>query len=605
MSNSTAQFSSLHFTFVRFFKTTVRRGYWILPVLLYLFSVLNSPTVEGIDLFPFPDAQEYALLAERLASGEPPLLGIGLHDYPSRYPLSFPLVLAPFVALGMGINQLYWISILFGVGIAALMTRTGHWMLGSRWIGAVAACFWALHPQTMDISTVVMSENAILFGFFLSLGLARPWLSNRPHVPGRFPILRALAAGMLVGWLTLMKAPFVYWALTLTILLLFDGSRSRRWGPVVALVLGGGLCYFADGLYRVWAFGDWEFNGYQYWHPNIYGDFGRIFNLDYLLTPYSPSSLGGNLVYYGRMVAGLTHDFYAPYMGVSAFAALICLAWPWRRGRPNWRVTGLMTGWALVGITFCGTYFFQSQRFPYLWIPLIDGLVAWGLIRGPLWKPLRRFRLPMTRIRLCRLAQIVGVFVIFILLRGEYRRVHAMHHLSPAHDEFPLAHQIRGMLETVPEEAWIFTNFQAPLVEHYRPSAGPTGGIYVYFIDAPLMNGHLFGIWSFNLTPVRLRPQYMTWLDTIPDAWRDGPTLLIGPSGEWMLTPGEVDQIWQRPVYFLVYQPPVIQLSGVYWRDEIKPTLERRLRLKPIQRRQNLTLYLVENRPRRELQPIP
>ena len=402
----------------------------MVPCLVYLWAVGGARHQDGSDLLPAPDAEEYALLAGRLAHFQAPLIPIGVYDYPARYSLAYPALLAPAAALLRFDVTRYWLAAaFFGLVAVGLMARAGAWMLGSRLAGGMAATFFALHPQTVAAATCVMSETGILMIFFLMLELARPWLTSaredrkktgggdgdllgretvetvsgiRPsatprinpganekelipvHAPIGPGILRAGALGLALGWLTLAKAPFAYWAVALAGLAMARAliTRNRRaWGAFAALAGAGLACALGDLLYRRWALGAWSMNGYQFWAPQYYKEFLKTFNVSYFFEPASFYSTTGSLAYYGRMLLGLSDDFYGRYMAPVAAAALVALAWPGRGGQPSARVVLLMTGWAAVGALFCGLYFYQDVRFPQLWVPLMDWLVAWGLVR--------------------------------------------------------------------------------------------------------------------------------------------------------------------------------------------------------------------------------
>lgn len=570
-------------------KPLLRHAAWVLPCLLYLWGVLGAPHLAGRELLDFPDAEEYALLATRLAHGLPPVLEIGMQTYPSRYPLTVPLLMTPVAWLtGSDLTRMWWGSLLFGLLATALMARTGTWLLGSRWAGGLAAAFWALHPETVKLGTMAMSETGLTLMFLLMLAAARPWLDPSRRAGG---VGRALLLGLLLGWLTLTKAPFAYWALALSALAIARGASERRWGPPIALAAAGLACLAADLVYRHWAFGDWRMNGYRYWFPAVYGELGRIFNPQYLWRPWLPGETEGNLAYYGRRVLGRTDDFYAVYMALAAAGATLCILWPGRRGRPHGRIVGLMAGWAAVGVLFCGLYFFQSQRFAHLWMPVVDWLVAWGLVCGPRWTALRRGW--AGRLRLHRVARVMALLAILVLLRGELLRVRGYYHLANHTDRQRTAFvdQIRPMLDRVGPGQWLLTNYQLPLVDAWRPQAGPTVALNANPVDGFLMNSHVSAIWSFGLEPHGRRAAWNQWLTAVPEAWRAGPTLWIGPDEAFVLEPAARRALLSQPFYLLVVQPPFFPSVERDFETVLRPMLAAEWSLEPIQSSRDVTLY--------------
>lgn len=545
-----------------------RSLFWVIPGLIYLYAVGQASHGDGKDLWPAPDAQEYALLANRLAHFELPLIPIGLHDYPSRYSLAYPLLLTPFAWLfRFDITHYLWASAFFGLLAVVLIARTGRWILGSRLAGGLAAAFWALHPQTVWAATHNMSETAMTMVFFLTLGLARPWIDLHRREDGTArTIWRAGLLGLAIGWLTLAKAPFVYWALVLAILIAVRATGRRRHAPVAAFILTGLACAAADAIYRRWAFGAWGLNGYAYWYPPVYNEILSTFHWKYFWTPWSVTSPSGNLILYSKMILGLTNEFYSPFMGIAAIASLACLVWPWRRGRPGWILVGTMAGWGVVGFCFCGLYFYPSVRFPQLWIPLVDLLVAWGLVWVPFWRPFRQ-------VRVVRWARLLALGVAVLLVRGEYRRIS----WNTDHSTVPYVKILRPMLKKVPKGAWLFTNYELPLVAQYRVKPGPTGALHSYLLDCGWMNVHLFTIDTFGLQPRRLRPEAREWLRKIPAAWENGPTELIGLDRAWRLTREERSQIFKRTAWLLVVSPPYSPATGRYFEQVILPLLKQDL----------------------------
>jgi hypothetical protein len=572
---------------------------WLIPCLLYLWAVLPTSDAYGREVMDFPDATEYALLADRIAHGRSPLIPVGAQLYPSRYPLVFPLLLTPFAWIfHSDLRLFFWASAVFGLIAVVSIARVGAWMLGSRWAGGLAAALWALHPQTVIASTMTMSETAVTMMFFFALALARPLLQPRAgETPDSTPaigVARALALGLVLGWLTLAKSPFIYWVAAFAAMAFFDARDRRRWGAFTALVGAGLACCVADMLYRRWAFGVWGMNGYRFWEPAIYGDLGRIFNPAYLTTHWLSATEDGNIVYYGRMLLGRTGEFYSPYMPVCLALAAVGAIWSLRRGRPTRPVVALMAGWAVIGALFCGFYFFPTPRFLLIWMPVADLLAAWGLMQMPFWGPLRRRRFLGTR--LSTWGRGFALFAIFVLARGELLRVRGYLHLPqhPGHVHGATTDRIVPLLDRVPDGAWLLTNYQLPIVDALRPHPGPTAALDTWRPDNYLMSGHVGAISEYRLRPHSPRESWTGWVDPLPDPWRRGPTLLIDADRNWLLDPVQLASLFDRPAFLLVVDPWQVKATGEQFEQVVRPLVESRLRLEPIQSSANVTLYRLE-----------
>jgi len=576
------------------FRGLARRTlYWLLPVAVYLGCALHLPRNQGRDLVPTPDAVEYAMLSQRLARLQPPLIDTGLQLYPSRYPLAFPLALAPFNWLaGFDLTRLHWAATCYGLLSVLLMARVGAWLLGSRTAGGLAALFWALHPALLEASAVVMSETAIVAAWLALLQVGRPWLEPGGPAPG---LARGIAAGLLAGWLTVAKAPFAYWALVFAILVWDRALARRRFAAAIGLTLAGLLCAFGDALYRHWAFGDWRLNGYQFWHPVIYSEFRRTFNPRYALEGYVGYGGGiGNLVYYARHFLGLTGAYYGRYAAPVAAAALACLLWPRRRGRPWGRVVLILAGWAAVGALFLGTYFFLEYRLGLLWLPLIDGLAAWGLMRAWTWSRLRRG--PFLRWRAHRWAQVLAIFAAAILIRSAARHAYPVMHPPPGQVRASQVDSARRLLAHVPADAWLFSGWEAGVVNRIRPRPGPTAGLYSWIVDAPVMNGHLAKALEFDLRPVGITPLGPAGREELPAAWRREPAVLLiaagaGDAAHWTISPAERERLFHRPAYILAQAPPWFPSTAEFLNKVVLPTLARELHLEEVARHGDFVLY--------------
>ena len=83
---------------------------------------------------------ENYLLANALATLNPPHTQIDQRLYPSRYPLGFPLTLVPFTWIfSFDETKYHWAAFIYGLLAVFLMARTCGWLLADRRAGSVAA----------------------------------------------------------------------------------------------------------------------------------------------------------------------------------------------------------------------------------------------------------------------------------------------------------------------------------------------------------------------------------------------------------------------------------------------------------------------------------
>lgn len=543
--------------------------YWLLPCLVYGWAIWHSPHSHAEDLIPTPDAMEYATIADRLAHGHAPLVQVGLLEFPSRYPMSYPILLAPFTWI-LSINRLWMAAALMGILATMMLARVGRRLLGSRIAGGLAALFFALHPQSLSAATLNMSEMGLILVWLCMVDLSHPWLNSVTATEIRHRALRIALAGLAVGWLAVAKVPFIYWGAALALPIWMRGGRR----DLIAFLAVIAACIAAHLLYQRWAFGAWGMNGYKYWFPFVYDSLWKTFNARYMFSGWNGGIPGahppGNLEFYGMQVLGRTHDYYSGYMAVTIAIALVCVLWPRRNGRPTWTVTAILAGWGLTGFLFCALYFFQASRFLLVWIPLADLLAAWGLVHVPLWGFFRRAQ--FSGFRLKTLANIAAVCIALLLLRGEWRRDQATFFDSPEHSRVSLSRQIPRLLETVPAGEWLITNYELPLMPYYRAAAGPNAALYVSTVDAELMNTHVFAQYAAALKPHRINPDQVRFIQPIPLEWLEGATVLINPSGQWQITPAERKQLFAgKRVWLLIARPKPYGPSDDYLRDKIWP----------------------------------
>src|SRR5208283_3360946 len=91
-----------------------------------LLMIAGTGFANGQELWPMPDAVEYAAIAVNLDRGLGPVLHFGGHSYPCRYTIGYPLILAAaYPLLGHRPERLCLVTALMAlVAIAGLYTLT-------------------------------------------------------------------------------------------------------------------------------------------------------------------------------------------------------------------------------------------------------------------------------------------------------------------------------------------------------------------------------------------------------------------------------------------------------------------------------------------------
>jgi hypothetical protein len=392
-----------------------------LTVLLLAALALYLPADWSGDLRPAPDAVEYAVTAQRLASGESFALPLPGRDDPSRYPFGFPALLAPaYWFPGAELRAgLYGVIALGALGVLLV------YLLGSRlWdrpTGLLAALALLLLPQYLTWNRAIMSETAT--ATLVAATALLLWHASTTPTARRQRWLLC-AAGIAVGVAILVRLNNIVLLPALIAGLATShlagstphpprvGEGRRRSGggrsaltdlrallpSLIALAIGPALALVALGAYAWITFGSPLGTGYRYWVPEWYADPRLTFAFAYAFR--APALSGDlntppdlpNIVYYARSLTGLlaapTSNFLTRGLALIALIGAIAAL---RDRRPAARA---MLGFAgslgvLIVLLFAG-YFLADVRFLAPLAPLLALAVAGGariglrLIRGGL-----------------------------------------------------------------------------------------------------------------------------------------------------------------------------------------------------------------------------
>lgn len=311
----------------------------------------------GANLEPRPDALEYAVLAYRLADGDPPTLPIGDRTYPSRYPLGFPLLLVPAAAAGVP-PDLLWVvpAVIALVGIAAVYeaARRATNVAVATW----AALLLAASPGFVQFGVMTMSDGPATVATAV-------WAVSLVRRVGT-PLLGAVAG--YAGTIRLTALP---------LLLAGALAATARGRPALRGFLVGALIGFAPSL-LAYALG-WSgaLAGYAFWVPDRYAHGGAAFAAHHLAE---------NVAHYGPAILGVGRR--PPFYPVAVPALAVLGLWTVRRSPRRVEFMCLAAVLVLqVGIVL--PYFFRTVRLLLPAVPLVLLLAAIGLANvSGRWRPL-------------------------------------------------------------------------------------------------------------------------------------------------------------------------------------------------------------------------
>ena len=277
----------------------------VLLAILLAFALLmiaNAGFSNGQELWPMPDAVEYAASAVNLDRGLGPVLHFGGDTYSSRYTIGYPLLLAAgYPLLG---HRPEWLCIV--TALTALVAIAGLYILTlwtfDRPSATLAALILAASPHFLGLSTLVMSDVPSLAVVLLA-ALAFLYAEEKESV------IASALCGLLVGYAVTVRVTNGAILAGMLSAALLVRPRRLRIGQMIAFAIG--LVPF-PGL-QAWVnlhyLGSPLSNGYAFWLPDYYSTGLKAFKLSYLVEPPEPGYQHGNIVAYAIALLGLDGVF--------------------------------------------------------------------------------------------------------------------------------------------------------------------------------------------------------------------------------------------------------------------------------------------------------
>jgi hypothetical protein len=217
-----------------------RRARWLLAVVVGVGTVLRVVWALRAEApAELRDPVLYLILGDHVAAGDGFRYGFEPDQGTSAYyPPGYPLLLgavAWLVRLGPGHAGIFdvaiWLNVVLSVATIGLVFVLGRRLAGDR-VGLVAAGIWALWPNLVFHSGIVLTETLFLFVLVLTLIV----LLGAAETVGAPGIARLVTVGVLFGLTLFVRPVSAVMAPALLILWWGRGARAALWR--LALVVG-------------------------------------------------------------------------------------------------------------------------------------------------------------------------------------------------------------------------------------------------------------------------------------------------------------------------------------------------------------------------------
>ncbi|MGB8683594.1 MAG: glycosyltransferase family 39 protein, partial [Candidatus Binatus sp.] len=263
-----------------------------------MLMIANTGFANGQELWPMPDAVEYAATAVNLDRGLGPVLHFGGNTYPSRYTIGYPLILAAaYPILGRKPERLCLVTALTAlIAIAGLYLLT-LWVL-DRPSAIVAGLLLATSPHFLGLSTCVLSDVPSLAVVILAV-------LTFLYAEEKQSLAASALCGILVGLAVTIRVTNGAILIGMIAAALLVQPRRAQFVRVTAFAIGFIVFPGLQTWLNLRYLGSPLSNGYAFWLPQYYSSVFQPFKLSYLVMPPDPSSRHGNSVTYAIAMLGL------------------------------------------------------------------------------------------------------------------------------------------------------------------------------------------------------------------------------------------------------------------------------------------------------------
>lgn len=316
------------------------------------------------DLFPRPDAVEFAASARSLLERGTYAFPVNGLAAPPTAPFGFPMLLAPaYLVAGHALPNAWYAVLVMALAEVALVFRLGRRVYGVAG-GIVAAAVVVASPLDASLGRLVMSDVASAVAVLAAVSVALD--SARPS--------RALLAGALAGaacWVRLIDA--VLAPALLVAVVAAHGTRVERARRGALFLAGLAAAVGLLLLHHRQAFGSALTTGYAYWEPYV----GTRFDLSHAVDQDRAIRYAGALGGMADDSLGFDLRLYSPVAALLAVAAGVgAILAP---GESPARPAALLGGIALVTVaTFSVYYWPVDLRYVHLAVPTVAVLAGGG-----------------------------------------------------------------------------------------------------------------------------------------------------------------------------------------------------------------------------------
>jgi 4-amino-4-deoxy-L-arabinose transferase-like glycosyltransferase len=365
-----------------------------LLVLLLGFALLliaGTGFANGQELWPMPDAVEYAAIAVNLDSGLGPVLHFGGNTNPARYTIGYPLMLAvAYPLLGHKPERLCLVT-----ALTALIAIAGLYLL-TLWVfdrpsAVLAGLLLATSPHFIGLSTCVLSDVPSLAVVVLA-ALAFLYAQEKES------LVASGLCGLLVGLAVTIRVTNGAILVGMLAAALLVRPRRLRLAQVMAFAIGFTAFPGLQAWVNLHYLGSPLASGYVFWWREAYSSVSTTFELRFLFKPWDMTHRHGNLVSYtlamlgldgllGQLTLGLEpqtllHSHYSFYpFPVAIFAGLgVFFANRRKRNATTMRAVYLGFGFLASLLLIYLPYFFLDPRFLLPALFIVFGAGAYGLV---------------------------------------------------------------------------------------------------------------------------------------------------------------------------------------------------------------------------------
>jgi len=513
--------------------------------------IAGTGFANGQELWPMPDAVEYAAIAVNLDGGLGPVLHFGGNTYPSRYTIGYPLMLAAaYPLLGHRPERLCLVTALTAlVAIAGLYLLT-LWAFG-RPSAVLAGLLLSTSPHFLGLSTCVMSDVPSLAVAVLA---ALAFL----YAEGKESLVASALCGLLVGLAVTIRVTNGAILIGMLAATLLVRPRRLRLAQVMTFAIG----FIAFPGLQAWVnlhyLGSPLSTGYAFWWREAYSSVSTTFELRFLFVPWDLTYRHGNLLSYAIAMLGLDglfdqlnlglelqtllHSRYSLYpFPVPLFAGLgVWFAIRRKRNATAMRAVYLGLGFLVSLLVIYLPYFFLDPRFMLPALFIVFAAAAYGLVSAN-----RRFEKGWARFAVIALDVVLAVAIV----------VETVSRLAAPPRQSKLVPEVLAMRPRL-KNAVVVSDISLQWLELYARGEGTE------FVGLNNL--------ASELHPKQVVSEYhLYWLyDKKVGGWSGPIPPILLPNGE--LDMAEARKLADedkkgRPVYLLVVMP----LTDEWW-DELK-----------------------------------